>query len=618
MTENTTKTRRNLIHYLDDDEIENELTFNEDGKLSDEEYIPNQQNKRDKHFKRRRLFYNLSTSDLKRSNDNLQISYTNKNNKNTISSQNIVNSNEVKNNTFSSYLNGSQELDLNNSYEFDDDNDSFFMPSHKSIKVNTNIDTISSQDDSSSTSPVFISTPIAISTPNPKRHVNLPVRSSTPILPSSLLKSDDGSFSSLSSISSINRSKIDSNLSSIKEDYNSPSDISSLSLLSSLNFNESVNTNNIIPSSSPISEIKQSKSKLTQEEESNLKEINDIYSTEKLMNSKLIINLPTSVRNRNIHWNLGINSSDPPYSTFAKEIDEKKSIFSPYRSPILNNDGNTFEYSDYSPISKQDKYEPVRGEVVLFKPVSWKQTLQELSGINDDKSYKNNIPSNDLMIKINNNISNQDSFSDINNVSNSSTPTSAIITNKLPLLSLNKSPDKLNNPYNSSNSIPINQNNNSNSCMNTSVISPISPISPSPLLMNTDNNLLTLSSINRKEIDIPYFQEISHLYGGNISSSSSFSTSPSPITSSALMNVISRNNTELQNTIKNYKPNNMKIELNKTSYTDLFDYKKDFPRTENYDNNTIPTVTTTTTNLYNEINENQIFSFGTDSMDVDF
>jgi len=341
------------------------------------------------------------------------------------------------------------------------------------------------------------------------------------------------------------------------------------------------------------------------------------------MNSKLIINLPSSVRNKNLYWNLGLSPSDSPYSLFAKEINEKNSILSPYRSPIRKNADSTFESSDYSPtpFQNQSKSESTGSELVLFKPIPWKQPLQDSLEGSGKKLTKNNILSNDLMIMTNNNedTPNQDSFGNVNNISNSSTPTSATITNKLPLLSLNKSPDRSNNSYNLSNSIPINQSNNSFTRMNTNAMSPISPISPISLsMMNVDNSLLTVNNsppTNRKEIDIPYSQDIPRFYEGNISSSSSFSTSPSPITSSALMNGISRNNTELQSTIKNYKPNNMNKELNKTTYSDLFDYKDDFPTNEAHDNDTI---SPTTNIIRKEVNGNQPSSFEADSMDVDF
>jgi len=283
MAENTTQTRSNLIHYLDDDEIENELTFNEDGQVSDEEYISNSQLNKNNHFKRRKIFNNLDVSESTRAFDGLSpisfapnLSSLNKNNKHPFDIQNYVNNNKRKNNALSSsYLNGSQEFDCNNSsYEIDANEP--FMPAHKSIKIDTNADAITSPVASASTSPVFTSTPIAISTPNPKRTMNPPVRSSTPILPSSFLKSD-GSFSSLSSISSINRSKNDSNLSSIREDYNSPSDVSS-SLSSSSNINEPLTSNDIITTSTPISKVKQSNEMLPQgEEEYNLKVMDGKY-----------------------------------------------------------------------------------------------------------------------------------------------------------------------------------------------------------------------------------------------------------------------------------------------------------------------------------------------------
>ncbi|OUM62408.1 hypothetical protein PIROE2DRAFT_11315 [Piromyces sp. E2] len=631
MAENTKQTRSNLIHYLDDDEIENELTFNEDGQVSDEEFTSNHQFNRNNQFKRRKLFNNLDVTDSSRAFDNISpisfapnLSSLNKNNKHPFAVQSSINNNKRKNNTLSSsYFNDSQEYDVNrSSYEVDANEP--FMPAHKSIKIDTNSDAITSPVASASTSPVFTSTPIAISTPNPRRTVNPPVRSSTPILPSSLLKFD-GSFSSLSSISSINRSKNDSNLSSIREDFNSASEASSSSLSSSSNLNENLTSNDIIPTSTPISKVKQSNEIPPVETDDSFKDIDDvkdIYSTEKLMNSKLIINLPSSVRNKNLYWNLGISPSDSPYSLFAKEINEKNSILSPYRSPILKNGDNTFESSDYSPspLQKQNKYESTGNELVLFKPIPWKQPLQDSIENSFNKSTKNNILTNDLMIMTNNeDTPNQDSFGNVNNISNSSTPTSATITNKLPLLSLSKSPDKSNNSFSSSNPIPINQNNNSVSRMNTSTMSPISPISPISLsMMNVDNSLLAVSNsspTNHKEIDIPYSQDIPRLYGGNISSSSSFSTSPSPLTSSALMNGISRNNTELQSTIKNYKPKDMNNELNKTTYSDLFDYKDDFPPTELHDNDTIPT---TTSNIQKEVNGNQTSCFGADSMDVDF
>jgi len=330
------------------------------------------------------------------------------------------------------------------------------------------------------------------------------------------------------------------------------------------------------------------------------------------MNSKLIINLPSSVRNKNLYWNLGISSSDSPYSLFTKEINEINSNFSPYRSPILKNDDSTFETSDYSPTlyQKHNKSESTGSELVLFKPIPWKPSIQDSLG----NSTNDDILSNDLMIN-HEDTPNQDSF--VNNISNSSTPTSATITNKLPLLSLSKSPDKSNNSFNSSNAIPINQSNNSVVRMNTSTMSPISPISPISIsMMNVDNSSPTnpLNPTNPKEIDIPFSQNIPRVYGGNISSSSSYSISPSPVTSSALMNGISRNNTELQNAVKNYKPNDMNNDLNKTTFSDLFDYKDDLLFTEQPDNDTIPT---TKSNIHKEINENQKSSFGVDSMDID-
>ena len=336
-------------------------------------------------------------------------------------------------------------------------------------------------------------------------------------------------------------------------------------------------------------------------------DIKDIFSTEKLMNSKLIINLPSSVRNKNLYWNLGINSSDSPFLSFTKELNENNSMLSPNRSPILKNNGNSSDYSSSPvPYQKQKKSESTGSELVLFKPIPWKQPLQNM--------IESSVSDNSLIISTNQNKDMEDnSFNSINNVSNSSTPTSAVITNELPFLSISKTPDKQNNSYTTSDAIPIpTTQNNSSINMNTSSILPISPIS---MPMNLDNSLMSStnsSPSSRKEMEIPHSEE-AYRYYGNLSSSS-FSTSPSPITSSALMNRISRNNTELQSNIK-FVPNKINTEgNNKNNYTDLFDYKDDLlpSNIDHHDNDTIPTTNTVGSN--NNNNNTQ----PADSMDVDF
>jgi len=375
-----------------------------------------------------------------------------------------------------------------------------------------------------------------------------------------------------------------------------------------------------------------------------------MYSTEKLMNSKLIINLPSSVRNKNLYWSLGVNSSDSIFSPFSTK--DKNALFSPYRSPILNNNDVAFESSDYSPTpyQKPNKSESTGSELVLFKPIPWKQPLQDsIESHERSTSSKDNNPilSQDLMVNTNNsNTGNQDSFGTINNSSNSPTPTSAIITSKLPLLSLNKSPDKSNSSFILSNSLPIpitqNNGNHSNVNMNTSTLSPISPVTPISLsMMNVDqsswtpnnNNINNSNNSNnasspssRKELDIPFFTHEIQRYN-NISSS--FSVSPSPMTSSALMNGISRNSTELQSNSRNYKSQ-------VTENADLFDYKNDFllsnleePEGENKDTispippaisaSNTPTPSNIHFNTQPEMNgTGQSSYFVADSMDVDF
>jgi len=276
MSESSTQRRNNLIHYLDDDEIENELTFfNEDGKLSDNEFIQKKSFNKKNQFKRRKLFKNFGTNESKRNLENLSpISFASNH---PFAIQNTYNSNKRKNDSITSYYNGSRDVNGNN-YEIDSNEP--FMPPHKSIKINTNSDALTSPVASTSTSPIFTSTPIAISTPNPERTSIPQVRSSTPILPSSILKSE-GSFSSLSSISSINKNKNDSNLSSIREDFNSPSEISS-TVSSSSNINDSTSSKNIKPTSTstPISITKHSSESsphdINELETGNPKDINDV------------------------------------------------------------------------------------------------------------------------------------------------------------------------------------------------------------------------------------------------------------------------------------------------------------------------------------------------------
>jgi len=661
MAKNSTS-RKNLVHYLDDDEIEDELTFfNEDGHLSDNEVIANQMANNNQ-FKRRRLLKDLDTNNTKPIFDDISpisfapnLSSLNKNNQQPYSIQKYYNSNKRKNDIYSSSsyhqnFNDPQEVGLKNG-EYEIDSNEPFMPAHKSIKIDTNVDAVTSPVASSST-------PIAISTPNPRRTA-LPVRSSTPILPPAILKSE-GSFSSLSSISSINKSKTDSNLSSIREDLNSPSDLSSSSLSSSSNLNEPISSKDFIHPTSTSTPMLHVTQKL--DSENGIKDFNDvkdIYSTEKLMNSKLIINLPSSVRNKNLYWSLGVNSSDSIFSPFSTK--DKNALFSPYRSPILNNNNDVaYESSDYSPTpyQKPNKSEGTGSELVLFKPLPWKQSLQDSSTSAKDN---NTVLSQDLMVNTNNsnNTGNQDSFGTINNSSNSPTPTSAIITSKLPLLSLNKSPDKSNSSFILSNSLPIpitqNNGNHSNVNMNTSTLSPISPVTPISLSMmnvdqsswtphrnnntnngnnsnnsnsnnnnNSNNNASSPSS--RKELDIPFYPHEIQRYN-NISSS--FSVSPSPMTSSALMNGISRNSTELQSNSRNYKS---QISDN----ADLFDYKNDFllsnlEEPENEHKDTIPhlptaisaSTTPTPSNIHFHTQSEmsgtaQSSYFIADSMDVDF
>ncbi|ORX83966.1 hypothetical protein BCR32DRAFT_291640 [Anaeromyces robustus] len=696
---------RNLVHFLDDDEIESEITFTGD----DNELVSNYSLNKNQ-FKRRKLFNNLDTNNTKKVFDGIspitltpKISNFNKNNQPSFSVQNTFQNGQHKrkNNSLFSYYNGSDinnnnNIIKNNGYEIDANE--LFMPAHKSIKIDTNSDAITSPVASST--PIYTSTPLASSTPiNQRTSSNtIPVRSSTPILPPSLIKSE-GSFSSLSSLSSISKSKNDSNLSSIREDFNSSSSSSSSTSSSNINNDPLLsNSKYNLPSktSTPISLDKYFLDTLPQEnrnleimETNNLKDINDIkdiYSTEKLMNSKLIINLPSSVRNKNLFWNLGIGSSDSLFSPFGKEFNDKNSIFSPYRSPILKNEDSLIDSLDYSPTPCRKQKKPEissnsSNELVLFKPIPWKQPLHDIidnntnndninSNSNNSNGSGNNIPINsDLMITtdtINDNLSNQNSITNVNSLSNSSSPNSAIITNRLPLLTLDKSPIKSNSNTNNHNNNNNNNNNNSNgnnditinndhdndnnnnifknkintsssnakpipnssnSHINTFNMSPISPVSPISLSMNLDNSLLTTSNSSpnsRKEIEIPYPQDVPRYY--NNISSSSFSTSPSPLTSSAMMNGISRNNTELQSN-KNYSRNKSNnLEYNK----DLFDYKDDLlsSNLDHHHDNNNDTISTsniinpinnnTLSNIPSEMNPTQTSCFGTDSMDVDF
>ncbi|KAG4086333.1 hypothetical protein H8356DRAFT_962796 [Neocallimastix lanati (nom. inval.)] len=603
MAEDSKKSRNNLVHFLDEDEIENELTFfEEDGRIdfnSNHAYNKNQ-------FKKRKLFNtNTSNQNFERISPISFAPNVSSIDKQSFAVHNTINNKRKNKSMFTSFNNEIQD-DVTNSYEIDSNEP--FMPAHKSIKIDTNSDAITSPIVSASTSPVYTSTPIAISTPISKRDAIIPVRSSTPIVPPSALKSE-GSFSSISSISSINKSKNDSNLLSIRDDLHS------IELTSSSNFINNSSNNDIIPNSvsTPISIPNYSSdsshlSELRDEENlKNVDDIKDIFSTEKLMNSKLIINLPSSVRNKNLYWNLGINSSDSPFLSFTKELNENNSMLSPNRSPILKNNGNSSDYSSSPvPYQKQKKSESTGSELVLFKPIPWKQPLQNM--------IESSVSDNSLIISTNQNKDMEDnSFNSINNVSNSSTPTSAVITNELPFLSISKTPDKQNNSYTTSDAIPIpTTQNNSSINMNTSSILPISPIS---MPMNLDNSLMSStnsSPSSRKEMEIPHSEE-TYRYYGNLSSSS-FSTSPSPITSSALMNRISRNNTELQSNIK-FVPNKINTEgNNKNNYTDLFDYKDDLlpSNIDHHDNDTIPTTNTVGSN--NNNNNTQ----PADSMDVDF
>lgn len=251
MAKNSRKNRNNLVHFLDEDEIENELTFfEEDGQIKNNDFKSNRS------FKRRKLYNTIDTINSKQNFNSISpisfapnISSPKDNKQNSFSLHNSINVNKRKSNSI--YNNGI-ENNVNNSYIIDANEP--FMPAHKSIKIDTNADAITSPIPSASTSPVYTSTPIAISTPISQRTAMIPIRSSTPILPPSLLKSES-SFSSISSISSINKSKNDSNLSSIREDYNSPSDFSSSSQSNDISTNNDNIPNN---TSTPISLVKYS------------------------------------------------------------------------------------------------------------------------------------------------------------------------------------------------------------------------------------------------------------------------------------------------------------------------------------------------------------------------
>jgi hypothetical protein len=303
--------------------------------------------------------------------------------------------------------------------------------------------------------------------------------------------------------------------------------------------------------------------------------------------------------------------------SYKNGLNEKYTVYNPKGSPILKNDNipqNVLDMSSSSPIPyhKQIKSESSDSELVLFKPIPWKHPLQTTIRENknvssNDNNNTNNTPSNNLMITIDQSRDIQnESF---NNVNNLSTPVSAILTQKLPLLSLNKSPDKTNNPHlTTSNAIPI-PTIQPNSSTDTNSVLLISPLSIS---MNIDSGLMSNTNSSptlRKEIEIPYSQDLPRYYG----SLSSFSTSPSPITSSALMNGISRNNTELQSNNK-YTHNNINIELDKSNYSDLFDYKDDL-LSSNSDHHEKDNITTTTNTIDCNINLN---TQPLDSMDVDF